>query len=318
MKSMVVIYDSDDWDKSIPLADAPETRVSFEEFYLSASLKGWQVYRSSTSWFDSERFCFTKGWTFSESGWEKVESPIVPDAIFDKVAGKRDYDLFGLKMRIADRIPVINSPLFRTAFDNKLSQYLAFDEFMPVSYLAENAGQLSAALDAIRSKTAVVKQIYGSGGKEVFIGTKKEITEGLSLSFPVLVQQFIETAGIPGFSDQGEVADLRLVYVGKELMYALSRIAKPGSLFTNFHQGAVAKIVPLEKIPAECLALTGKIRQKTDVFDRTNYSLDFMFDIKGKPFFIEMNTTPGFDLLRIVGTPDLKEAYFGSFLSLFD
>ena len=270
MKAMVIIYDSDDWENESPLSGVPETRASFEDFYLYAAAKGWRVYRASTKWFDRKNFFFNKGWTYSESGWEKVTSPIIPDAVFDKVAGKRDYSLFGLKMKMGGKIPVINSPLFRTAFDNKLSQYLAFREFMPVSFLAENQHQFTTALDSVSSDKVVVKEIYGSGGKEVSIETKTTLRDGLSLSFPVLVQEFIETGGIPEFSEPGEIADLRLVYVGNHLVYALTRIAASGSLFTNFHRGATAKIVPSERIPSDCLALAERIRGKLGLFDRTN------------------------------------------------
>ncbi|HWQ59540.1 MAG TPA: hypothetical protein VN420_00115 [Candidatus Fimivivens sp.] len=318
MKSMVIIYDSDDWENDTPLSGSPETRASFEEFYLFAATKGWTVYRASTKWFDRTRFLFSKGWTFSESGWEKVRTPIVPDAIFDKVAGRRDYSLFEMKMEISGRIPVINSPLFRTVFDNKLSQYLAFREFMPTSFLAENTAQFARALKEIPSEKVVAKEIYGSGGKEVAIEPKSVFENELSLSFPVLVQEFVPTGGIPDFSEKGEVADLRLVYIGDSLVYALSRVAEPGSLFTNFHRGATAKIVPSEKIPDDCITMAEQIRKKTGLFDRTNYSLDFMFDLDGKPFFIEMNTTPGFDLLRLIGTKELKEHYFDLFLALFE
>lgn len=312
-KILVVIYNSNDWESIEPLEKSPETRKSFEEFYEFSRSLNIEVYRSSIQWFEKNTFCFTKGWKFLEKQWIRVDSPIYPDAVFDKVSGKYDYSLFELKQEINQKIPLKNPPLFRTLFDNKLAQYLAFSEFMPKSYVAENRSQLENALQKIRTEKFVVKEIYGSGGKQVSIETRVN-KNGYNYAFPVLIQEFIETVGIPGFSAKESVADLRLVYINNELIYALSRIAKEGSLFTNFHQGARAVLVPQESIPKDCLTLSEKIRKKLEIFPQTNYSLDFMFDKNGIPFFIEMNTTPGFDLLRLVAPLEIRQNYYKKLL----
>jgi len=98
---------------------------------------------------------------------------------------------------------------------------------------------------------------------------------------------------------------LRLVFHNNELVYALSRIAKQGSLFTNFHQGASAVLVPEESIPKEVFTIVKNIIAKISFFHENSFSLDFLFDVDGKPFLIEANTAPGFDLLKIVGDDDL-------------
>lgn len=317
-KTLVVLYHGDDWQKTAPLENSPETRASFEEFYTFAHKHGWNVFRASVLWFDKGTLSFAKGWTYSDSTWQKIEGPIHPDVLFDKVSGKHDYSLFDLKTDILKRIPIFNSPLFRVSFDNKFSQYLAFSESMPMTLLAENETQFLKALSAIPTTKAVVKEIYGSGGKEVTIKEKSLLeTSSNSFIYPVILQEFIETSGIPGFSDEETIADLRLVYTNGSLVYALSRIAKAGSLHTNFHQGAHAALVPLDKIPSPCLEVAEKIQKKLALFENTNYSLDFMFTKHGNPVFIEMNTTPGFDLLRIVGTAEIKEHYYKTLLDSF-
>lgn len=317
-KNLVIIYQEDDWKETIPLKSSPETRVSFEEFYEFAQGKGWSVFRASIQWFDIETFSFPRSWTYSDKKWEKIETPIAPDAIFDKVSGKYDYSLFDLKISISKKIAVVNSPLFRTAFDNKFSQYLCFSEFMPATLLAENRAQFLESLHNISTEKTVVKEVYGSGGKQVIIKEKKILKKMAdAFNYPVILQEFIETSGVPGMIKNGAVADLRLVYVEEDLVYALSRVAKEGSLHTNFHQGAHAVFVPLEKIPASCLKAAKKIQQKLSFFKSKNYSLDFMFTKDGHPIFIEMNTTPGFDLLRIVGTVKIKEDYYQKLLNSF-
>ncbi|HCJ45321.1 MAG: hypothetical protein GW815_01790 [Candidatus Moranbacteria bacterium] len=317
-KNLVVLYYGDDWHKTVPLENSPETRASFEEFYTFANRHGWNIFRASILWFDQDTFSFLKSWTYADGTWQKIESSIRPDAVFDKTSGKYDYSLFDLKMAISKKISLRNSPLFRTSFDNKFSQYLTFSEFMPMTLLAESRDQLLETLSAIPTTKAVIKEIYGSGGKQVTI-EEKNLLESRSdiFLYPVIIQEFIETSGIPGFSDEGVVADLRLVYINKDLVYALSRIAKQGSLHTNFHQGAHAVLVPLEKIPPSCLEVAEKIRRKLILFENINYSLDFMFTQNDTPLFIEMNTTPGLDLLRIVGAPETKEYYYQELLDSF-
>ena len=105
-----------------------------------------------------------------------------------------------------------------------------------------------------------------------------------------------------------------MVFMNHSLVYALSRIAKKDSLFTNFHQGASAVLVPKRFIPANAIAMSKKILKKLSVFPEAHYSLDFIFTNSGKPVFIEMNTTPGFDLLHIVGDEKIKNNHFKEFL----
>lgn len=318
MKNVVVLYNLEtEWGEEVPLKNSPETRASFEEFYDFARDRGFNFYRADIAWFKPEGNFFEKGWTFDQGRWQHVEQPITPNAVFDKVAGKYDYELFPIKTAMQKKIPVVNPPLFRALFDNKLAQYLAFTEFMPASFLVEDEKQMSIAASKIQTKKVVIKELYGSGGNQVTIQEKASL-EIKQLSFPILLQEFIGTSGVPGISNPGDIADLRLVYIGKEIIYALSRIAKTGSLFTNFHQGARAVLVPVEKIPESCLSMAKGIQKKLSLFRNVNYSLDFMFTKEGKPLFIEMNTTPGFDLLRLVGTPTIKENYYRKLLATFE
>lgn len=314
-KVLYILYNEDDWGFSLPLQSSLETRLSFEEFYTFAEAQGWRVYRSNIDWCDNQTGLFSKAWTFHDQEWVKIENPPKPTAFFDKVAGKYDYSLFEKKMALAEHIPFINSPTFRTLFDNKWNQYLIFSEWMPSSFLAENQKQLGDVLNKISSSKAVVKLLYGSGGKEVTIGEKSELLQE-HFTFPVIVQEFVSTAGVPGFSQKAEIADLRLVFIGDELVYALSRVAKEASLFTNFHQGATAVLVPIDKIPKNCLETATAVRSKISYFKKSYYSIDFMFNLAGEPIFIEINSTPGFDLLHLVGPEELRKQHADNLLAL--
>ena len=306
MKNIVVIYGGDDWDKKIPFRKNPATRAGFEDLYTRAKKYNIQYYRASIEWFDENRYVFKKAWTYNDNEWKKINRSIKPDGVFDKVVGSRSYELFDLKMKIAEEIPIVNHPLFKAITDNKLSQYLLFSEYMPKSFLAASRSELINSLNKIKTSKIVVKPLYGSGGRGIIIDQRNIITKS-KIQYPALIQEFIKSnRGIPGFSKNKMIADLRLKYIDHKLIFALSRIAKKGSLFTNFHQGATAVLVPNNKIPKSAKKMAQNVMKKLSSFAGVEYSLDFIFTDSGKPILVEMNTTPGYDLLNIIGDERLK------------
>jgi len=224
--------------------------------------------------------------------------------------------MFDFKIKLSKKVKIFNHPLFRTMVDNKLAQYLILGDFMPDSFLATTKEELLDAFRKIRSARVVVKPLYGSGGFGIIIAEKNRAKKA-KIDYPVFIQEFIKSEkGIPGFSKKDEIADLRLIFMNHKIIYALSRIAKKGSLFTNFHQGATAILVPNNLIPVSALRMAEKIVKKLSIFPEANYSLDFIFTNNSKPVLVEMNTTPGFDLLNIVGNEKIKSTNFKEFISI--
>ncbi|HBI51019.1 MAG TPA: hypothetical protein DDY21_04200 [Candidatus Moranbacteria bacterium] len=315
MKNIVIMYAGDDWKKEIPITNEG-TRMAIQDWMLRAEKAGVNLYRASIKWYDLEKNVFTKAWTFREGAWQKIENDICPDLIYDKVLSKYDYSMLEYKLKIAKKILLFNSPLFRATFNNKLSQYVMFGEFMPFSQIANNKEELKKTIAESPSQKIVIKPLYGSGGFGIFIGEKKKALSEKYI-YPVLVQEFVVSEkGIPGISQKDEVADLRMVYQGGKMAYALSRIAKTGSLFTNLHQGATGKMILENKIPISLKEMAEVINKKISVFSNAQYSLDFIFDNNGKPYFIEMNTTPGIDLVTLLGDEKTKQENFESIIEL--
>ncbi|MEK7159039.1 MAG: YheC/YheD family protein [Patescibacteria group bacterium] len=315
-KNIVVIYWSDDWEKELPMNGAPETRKSFEDWHVRGLKENIQVFRASIEWYNEKTNCFKKAWAYRDGVWEKINQPIKPDLIFDKIKGVRNYNLYDLKMKIASQVKFFNNPLFRIIVDNKFSQYLLFGEFMPKSYLANDRIELKSSVERLQTDKVVVKPLFGSGGFDIKIAEKAKVLTG-RFNFPVLVQEFIRSEkGIPGLSKGKEVADLRLVFINHKLIYALSRIAKPGSLFTNFHQGAGAKLVEEKSVPASVKAMVKKIVAKLSLFSEAHYCLDFIFDNSGRPYLLEMNSTPGFDLLYLLNDEKAIKKNFSEFVKV--
>lgn len=315
MKNIIIAYAGDDWKKSVPISNKG-TRLAIQDWMLRADKAGVALYRASIKWYDLEKNVFCKAWRFREGKWEKIEEEICADMIYDKILSKYDYSMLEYKLKIAEKTLLFNSPFFRAIFNNKLSQYVSFGEFMPFSQVANNENELKNAVGKTLSEKVVVKPLYGSGGFGIFIGSKIDVVN-TEFSYPVLVQEFVVSErGIPGFSQKNEVADLRLVFQAGKMAYALSRIAKPGSLFTNLHQGAAGKMVPKKMIPKNIIEMTEKINQKISVFPNAQYSLDFIFDNNDRPYFIEMNTTPGIDLVTLLGDEKIKQENFEAIIKL--
>lgn len=303
------MYVGDDWKKEIPITNEG-TRMAIQDWMMRAEKENISLYRASIKWYDIEKNVFTKAWTFRDGVWQKIKTEVPVDLIYDKVLSKYDYALLDFKLKITQKTLLFNSPLFRAVFNNKLSQYVMFGEFMPFSQVANNEMELSQAIKKSPSEKIVIKPLYGCGGSGIFIGEKRDALKK-EFDYPVLVQEFIlSEKGLPGISENDEVSDLRLVYQGGELAYALSRVAAKGSLFTNLHQGANGKMIPNEMIPNSLMKIAKELNQKISIFPGAQYSLDFIFDNSGRPYFIEMNTTPGIDLVTLLGDEKTKQANF--------
>lgn len=314
-KSIVVIYWGDDWNKKIPIENEA-SRHAFEEWHKMGLKKNIKMFRASLKWYDPKKNVFRKAWAFRNGKWIKIKQAIKSDLVYDKVAGKYDAISFDKKMRLSVKVKMFNNPLFRLIVNNKLSQYAIFGEFMPKSFIAMNKGDLTKAFSKIKSKKIVIKPLYGSGGKGIIIDEKDEAIRR-KYNYPVLVQEFIiSEKGIPGFSKKKEISDLRLVYMNHKVSYALSRIAKEGSLFTNFHQGASGVLVPEKYIPKNAAFIAKKIIKKLEMFTKAQYSLDFIFSNSGKAYLVEMNTTPGIDLVTALGNEKVKKECFEEIIRL--
>ena len=314
-KNVVVIYAGDDWYREVPIS-YEQTRKAFERWHTMALEKNIQMYRASVEWYDLKKNVFTKAWAFRDGVWQKIEKEISPTLIYDKTPGSKEHELFEVKMAMSKNSIMFNNPLFRTMVDSKLSQYGLFSEHMPQTLVVSNENELKDVAEKIVTSKIVAKPLQGSGGFGIVIGEKEEIFKS-DFIYPILLQEFIKNNnGIPGFSAEGELADLRITYINHEPLYALSRIAQGGSLFTNMHQGATSKRVPLEKIPESVWNMAEKIVEKLKMFSRAQYSLDFFFDENEKPFFIEMNSVPGLCLIEDLKDPELQQKDFDAFISM--
>ncbi len=309
-KSLVIVYTGDDWAKKLPETGSETTAAALAEWCEFGLKQGVSVYRAEINWYDTAKKGFTKAWTSVGGRWEKHEKLIVPDLVFDKTVGAKGSGLLDLKLKISENCRIFNHPLFRSLLGSKAAQFLCLGEFMPASFIASSPRELKEALSQLQSGQIVVKPLFGSGGFGISIDSPLEIIKK-DLPFPVLVQEFKEnTKGVPGVSQAPGLADLRLIFSNHELIYALSRRAKEDSLFTNIHQGAKAEKVSLEAIPKTAMTIAKKIDRRLSFFPYSLYTLDFIFDDRERPWLMELNTSPGLDIIYLTGTKDDREKFF--------
>ena len=312
----LIIYFGDDWGVEVPFLNNRTTGAGYEAWTKFAKQKGVELVRSSIRWFDAERGVFSKYWVFLDGKWQKKEQEYKPDVVFNKVKIKETREGFELVRNIQKVYPMFNGLSFTSLFDNKVNQYVLFSEDMPKSFLAIDKPSLKAKLRGWeKDKRVVLKPLDRSGGFGIVIDEVGKINID-KFQYPLLGQEFLEAdASFLGFSDQ--LADLRLVFVGNELCYAASRLAPEGSLFTNFHQGAVLYIVDKDKIPEDVWQIAKRANSRISFFRERIYSLDFLCSKTKGSKLIEMNTKPGIDYFN-KNNYNIRERFFDDVFKAID
>lgn len=297
MKSILILYSGDDWH-----LDEPEHKERFKRSYafwgdLCAN-RDVKLLRAEINWFSDGSF--VKYWNFNSQlkKWEKVEGSINPDVIYDKARiynktdGRLDPNLYNQKVLISSRYKFINPPEASLFLDNKLNQIVIFNNdipksrFLPANTVIENNGKV------------VIKLPYGSGGEHVQIVDDTTI----NIQEDSIVQEFIDA------KVNNELRDYRIVFIGNEIIYAVSRIAATDSNFTNTNKGAEAEILDMNTIP-HIIERAKEISKPLSAFPKLIYSLDFIVETKTeKPYLMEFNSTPGVGVF--VDQPEIMELFY--------
>ncbi|MEX0895324.1 MAG: YheC/YheD family protein [Patescibacteria group bacterium] len=307
MKTLLILYYLDDFDKEVPFEKDYELYDN-QVFYEYALTKGVRVVRSSLSSYAPMHNHFSKYWIYKNQKWNKIHDPIKPDVVWDRAWELFDinngFERFREIYNLSQKVMLFNNPHFNLLMRNKLSQYLVLGKYMPESFFASNRSDLVKLLERINADKLVVKPLFGSGGKDIYIG-KNDFFEiqkyyGANISNSFLVQKFI-----PSKLFSGSVKDFRLVFdKSGNPVYALSRIAGSDSLFTNVAQGATKEHLEIREVSSQIMNIAEAINSDLAVWSNVIYSLDFMIADDDQVYLIEINTIPGYSC-----SPG-KESYF--------
>lgn len=285
-KAVVGIYleKSQLWD--YPLSD-DEYGKAYPELIISLMkrgvkpvlLRGKHTYKSGG--------LFSRHWVLSESakGLDGfIEGgEIRVDVIYDK----------GLFYEFEeDAVPVLNHWRLSALCSNKWATYEEFPSLHPQTFLAKNKKELQSLIKRIKSDIIVVKELYGSGGEQVRIGSREE-TATIDYSYPVMVQEFVDSSGgINGIAEG--MHDLRVILQNGKVISSYVRQPKPGGYRSNLFLGGSLIFIDNTAIPKKALESSMKIDAKlADNFPERLYSVDMMRSKSGKWYLVELNSSVG-------------------------
>lgn len=290
MKRVLILFGKSNWKKAKPFSNK-DYQYSYEYFYDLCKKNGIQMYRASYEWYDYKKNIFKHAWIFEGKGgqWKKVHD-VRPDLIYDKT--KARMEVYFKKELIEEHYPFINDLNFTRLIDDKLTTSLLFAKWSKKSWLIKNNQELKDTLNNINSDKAVIKPLSESGGNGIHIVEKRQTNKTPKIVAPHLVQDFIDSShGIPGISHK--MHDLRLVFVNNKLIYSYIREPQEGSYLANLAQGGNLAIIAKEKLPKSLSSIIKHANEIFETFSPRIYSIDFMFDKKGKPWVVELNSMPG-------------------------
>ncbi len=286
-KIVLILYTAHHAGPHTPFSDVKYQRC-YETLYTLGETVGLHLCRAPLDWYDTDRDIFKKSWEFVDGVWH-ISGPVKPDLVYDKTSGDSDDD--STRAVIISRYRFVDDPAFTRFASNKYEMSRRLPRhFKPYRKISSVAG-LARLLKTYTGDKIVIKPIIGSGGTGVYIVSKEEALK-LKLSFPVIVQEFIDSSGgIPGLTTTYH--DLRMVFIGKELVYSYIRTPKKGSFLANIAQGGSMRIIPNSKLPESLQPIISDTRDLFAVFTEKTYTIDVMFDGTGRPWVIEYNTMPG-------------------------
>lgn len=310
MKKVMILFGKSEWKKAKPFSNK-EYQYSYEYFYSLCKKNDIQMYRASYEWYDYKKHIFKYAWIYEGEGanWKKVYN-IIPDLIYDKT--KARLETYLKKELMSERYSFINDLSFTRIVDDKFITSLIFPQWSKKSWMISSKKELELILPKLHSSKIVIKPISESGGKDVQIIKKSEALKVAGIGKEYLVQEFIDSSkGVPNVSKK--MHDLRLVFVNDKLIYAYIREPKKGSFLANLAQGGSLIIVPKNKLPKNLQPIIKYAHEIFATFSPRVYSMDFMFDEKGKPWIVELNSMPG-----LFFTPEEKPHMIGMYKALLE
>jgi glutathione synthase len=185
----------------------------------------------------------------------------------------------------------LNDLNFTKIVDDKFVTSLVFPEWSKKNYLVRSKEEILNISSKIKSSKIVIKPLSDSGGNGVFILNKRELLK-FKPKGENIMQDFIDSSkGVPGI--KSGTHDLRLVFVNEKIIYTYIREPKKGSYLANLAQGGKLTIVPIKNLPKTLTPIIDRVKVVFDSFPHKIFALDFMFDEKGRPWIVELNSMPG-------------------------
>jgi len=286
MKTIGVLFGEEpDWLKGKLTKKTKITHKSYGLFTRIGRLKGFEVIISSIDYYNKGRL--RKAYRYNKGKYEIIRNQDV-DIIFD-----RFWNSGGVKIKknIQRYVKIFNHPELNGICWDKYICSKIFDKYMNRSFLADNKKERKDALKKIKSKKIVIKPRYGIMGNEVIVMTKKKMPD---FKKDCIIQGFIDSSkGIKFLGIKG-VHDLRIVTLSGKIDHAYVRRPRKG-LITNIAQGGYVTHIDNKRLPKEVTSIVRNIDKRMERYGPRLYTVDMMFDEKGKPIVTELESDPVID-----------------------
>lgn len=262
---------------------------AYQQLFAMGKERGFKMAWSSLRFFKKNKF--THYVVFDGKKWVKVRKSIRPDFIYEKSVFK--YERVPIKQAMASAAPFLNPVELQIIASDKMLTYLTFPDIVYPMVSVGSKNDIANALKIIKSKKVVVKPLIGAGGRGIEFFSRSKV-KNFNPKEPYVMQEFIDCArGIPKIYNG--VHDFRLLFLGNKLFHAFYRTAAPGTLLCNVTQGGLRVVVPLSKVPKKLKKMASVIQKRFTQFSNSFYSVDFIYNERGVPKIIEINSSSGLD-----------------------
>ena len=257
--------------------------------------------------------CFRSYWIYKNNNWKKVEKNCTAPLIFDRFSpiNKKQKNR-RLSLFESNLIKPFNHPeIFSLFFDKQKTFDTLFEYAIPTvtvknrSYKSINYafGKLKKLVEMHPNKQdfssdVVVKDRFGTGGNSIYkvsqnsriSKTSKVMSIDKTLSF--IIQPFANFDKGYKFAGVASYADIRIIYIGAEIIQAYVRTSKENDFRCNEHQGGSLEYISIKQIPAKVRRLSDKISNLVSKH-ASCYALDFVISNNGNVYLMEGNSGPG-------------------------
>ena len=236
-------------------------------------------------------------WYRHNRRWKLVKEQEI-DIVYSRFAGsiyadnKKNKWAERFKYKMAEQVPMINHPMIdEFCWDKKIVAEV-FPEHTPRTFLVNTMKGLKLVLPELKTEKIVIKPRYGTLGRDVIITDKDTLPEKIEKN--TLVQEFIDTSsGIKNVTTG--LHDMRIIIANGKVDHAYIRIPKKGLLTANVALGGAKVFIDKKIIPRKAKRIVRKVDKMFKKFYPRVYSVDFLFDKKGRCYIVECNSQPMID-----------------------
>ena len=289
----ILFTESAKCNRKLPFKKSSANKV-YSVFAKKAEAHGMNAFFAK---YDSYEKGKLKSCWYFDKEWKKASNQEI-DIVYSRFAAtiyknnKKDKLAERFKYKMAKEITLMNHPILDEFCWDKRIIAEVFPEHNPKTFLVNTLRGLKIVLPEIKSKMVVIKPRYGTLGKEVIITEKTNLPEKIDKN--TIVQEFIDTSkGIKRITKQTH--DMRVIVANGKIDHAFIRIPKKGLLTANVSLGGKKIFIDKKLIPTRAIKVIKKV---DDLFKKVYprlYSVDLMFNTKGKPYIVECNSQPMID-----------------------